>query len=71
LARAELEHVEYLHMDRSDPTEAVINLFREYILPKGTIIAWNKSFEMDVHRRMAESNAGARPNHRGHELDVL
>jgi hypothetical protein len=49
----EPEHVEYLHMDRSDPTEAVMNLLTEHILPKGTIIAWNKSFEMDVHRRMA------------------
>jgi len=55
----EPEHVEYLHMGRSDPTEAVINLLREHILPKGTIIAWNKSFEMDVHRRMA----GRMPGH--------
>jgi hypothetical protein len=55
----EPEHVEYLHMDQSDPTEAVINLLREHILPKGTIIAWNKSFEMDVHRRMA----GRMPGH--------
>jgi hypothetical protein len=55
----EPEHVEYLHMDQSDPTEAVINLLREHILPKGTIIAWNKSFEMGVHRRMA----GRMPGH--------
>jgi hypothetical protein len=55
----EPEHVEYLHMDQSDPTEAVINLLREHIVPKGTIIAWNKSFEMDVHRRMA----GRMPGH--------
>ena len=55
----EPEHVEYLHMGRSDPTEAVINLLREHILPKGTIIAWNKSFEMDVHRRIA----GRMPGH--------
>lgn len=50
----ELEHVEYLHMEQSDPTPAVIKLLEEYIGPKGTIIAWNKSFEMDVHRRMAK-----------------
>jgi Domain of unknown function(DUF2779) len=55
----EPEHVEHLHMDRSDPTEAVINLLREHLLPKGTIIAWNRSFEMDVHRRMA----GRMPGH--------
>jgi Domain of unknown function(DUF2779) len=40
-------------MERSGPTGAVINLLIEHILPKGTIIAWNKPFEMDVHRRMA------------------
>jgi hypothetical protein len=49
----EPEHVEYLHMDKSDPTQAVIDLLREHVLPQGTIIAWNKSFEMGVHRRMA------------------
>jgi hypothetical protein len=67
----EPEHVEYLHMDQSDPTEAVINLLREHILPKGTIIAWNKSFEMDVHRRMAGADAGTWADDRAHELDVL
>lgn len=40
-------------MERSDPTAAVVNLLTEHILPQGTIIAWNKSFEMDVHRRLA------------------
>jgi hypothetical protein len=49
----EPEHIEYLHMEQSDPTEAVLKLLVEHILPEGTIIAWNKSFEMDVHRRMA------------------
>jgi hypothetical protein len=58
---AEPEHVEYLHMDRSDPTEEVINLLRAHVLPKGTIIAWNKSFEMDVHRRMAGRAPGRGP----------
>jgi hypothetical protein len=51
---AEPEHVEYLHMEQSDPTDAVIKLLEEHIAPQGTVVAWNKSFEMDVHRRMAK-----------------
>ena len=49
----EPEHVEYLHLEQSDPTEAVVQLLQKHIGPTGTIVAWNKSFEMDVHRRMA------------------
>ena len=49
----ELEHIEYLHPDKSDPTESVATLLAEHIGPEGTIVAWNKSFEMDVHKRIA------------------
>ena len=49
----ELEHVEYLHMEQSDSSEAVVKSLSEHILDKGTIIAWNKSFEMDVHKKLA------------------
>ncbi len=53
-ADSEPRHVEYLHQEQTDPTEAVIKLLEEHILPGGTVVAWNKSFEMDVHRRMAK-----------------
>ncbi len=49
----EPEHIEYLHMEQSDPTAAVAALLEKYIGSEGRIVAWNKSFEMDVHRRMA------------------
>jgi len=49
----ELLHVEYLHMEQSDPTPNVLTLLEHHIGAEGTIVAWNKSFEMDVHRRMA------------------
>ncbi|MDB5224817.1 MAG: hypothetical protein JWO43_439 [Candidatus Adlerbacteria bacterium] len=52
-ADAEPTHVEYLHMDQSDPSEAVVALLEEHIGPEGTIVAWNKSFEMDVHKKLA------------------
>ncbi len=50
----QLEHVEYLHEDRSDPTEAVARTLREAIQPGGTTIAWYKSFEAGVNREIGE-----------------
>jgi hypothetical protein len=51
--QGELQHVEYLHMEQSDPSEAVVQLLQQNIGEKGTIVAWNKSFEMDVHKKLA------------------
>lgn len=48
----EPEHVEYLHEERSDPSERVAELLVENILPEGTVIAWNKSFEQGVNREL-------------------
>jgi hypothetical protein len=53
MAGAEMQHVEYLHMEQSDPSEAVVALLAEHIGEAGTIVAWNKSFEMDVHKKLA------------------
>ena len=48
----ELSHIEYLHRERTDPSEAVARLLKEHILPGGTIVAWNKSFEAGVNREI-------------------
>lgn len=50
----DLEHFEYLHMDSSDPTEAIILALRETIGPKGHIIVWNKKFEQGRNSELAE-----------------
>jgi len=50
----------YIGVEISEGTEVTVQKAAiTTILPKGTIIAWNKSFEMDVHRRMA----GRMPGH--------
>lgn len=50
----ELQHIEFLHPTRTDPSELVAKLLSEYIEPKGTIIAWNKSFEIGVNNEIAQ-----------------
>ena len=50
----ELEHIEYLHEDQTDPTENVAELLKEHIKPGGTVIAWHTSFEMGVNREIGE-----------------
>lgn len=56
----EPEHVEYLHEERSDPSEPVANLLAKHIESKGTVISWNKSFEQGVNRELA----GRVPQHK-------
>ncbi len=50
----ELSHVEYLHMELSDPAEDIVALLERHILPGGTLVSWNKSFEAGVNKEMAE-----------------
>ena len=50
---AEPEHVEYLHEERSDPSEAIAGVLVQHIDAKGTIISWNKSFEQGVNNELA------------------
>ncbi len=46
----ELEHVEFLHEELSDPSEKVAALLQKHIDPKGTVIVWHKSFEGMVNK---------------------
>ncbi len=50
---SEPEHVEYLHLDRSDPSQPVAELLAKHIQPGGTVIAWNKGFEQGVNKELA------------------
>ena len=47
-------HKEYLHEERTDPSEKVAELLNEWIGATGTVIAWNKSFEAGVNRELGE-----------------
>ena len=57
---SELTHIEYLHSERSDPTNQIIALLEKHIGSSGTIIAWNKSFEVGVNKELA----GRLPDHK-------
>lgn len=48
----ELEHIEYLHPDLSDPSENVALLLKQSISPMGTVIAWKKSYEARINREI-------------------
>lgn len=50
------EHVEYLHEERTDPSENVARLLEEHIKPGGTVISWNKSFEIGVNKEIGLRN---------------
>jgi len=50
----ELEHYEYLHTDKDLPFEDLLSNLRQQIGNIGSIIVWNKSFEMGRNNEMAE-----------------
>ena len=57
----ELEHVEYLHEECTDPTEKIATLLKKHIKPGGTIIAWHKSFEIGVNQEIGERLPAFKP----------
>lgn len=53
-ANAELEHFEFIEMNRIDPVPNFLTELRGVIGDKGSIIVWNKTFEGTLNKRMAE-----------------
>jgi hypothetical protein len=49
-----LRHIEYVHEEKSDPTDAIAKKLEQYIDPKGTVLAWNVGFERGVTEEIAE-----------------
>lgn len=49
-----LLHTDYVHVENSDPSEAVAKKLVEDIDPKGTVLAWNVGFERSVTNELAE-----------------
>lgn len=54
------EQIEYLDLDAGDPAERLANHLLEHIGESGSLIVWNKSFEMGRHREMAQMYAELR-----------
>lgn len=48
-----LEHIEYLHQENSDPSDAVAKMLVDSINPSGTVLAWNVGFERSVTNELA------------------
>lgn len=51
---SEPRHVEFLHVTSDDPTPGFAAALKEYIGPVGSIIVWNKKFEMGRNDEVAE-----------------
>lgn len=49
-----LLHTDYVHLENSDPSEAVAKKLIEDIDPKGTVLAWNVGFERSVTNELAD-----------------
>ena len=47
-ADGELEHFEFLHRENSNPVEELSKSLKETIGRKGTVLAWNDSFEKET-----------------------
>jgi len=54
----EPEHVEFLHLDRTDPTLAVAELLAQTIGPEGTVLVWYAPFERGVNKEIGERLGG-------------
>jgi len=51
---SELEHLEFLHIDKTDPTKFLVNSLKKNIGDKGSIVVWFKVFETSIHNKIAE-----------------
>jgi hypothetical protein len=50
----ELEHYEYIHLDKTDPIPTLLESLKKVLGEKGSIVVWNKSFEGSRNTRMGE-----------------
>ena len=58
-ADATIEHHEFLFTETGCPDGALIDALRRIMPRSGSIVSWNKSFEMTINRRLAERNPAA------------
>jgi hypothetical protein len=50
----QLEHVEYLHDEPSDPTERIAELLAKHVEPRGSVIVWYAPFERGVNAEIGK-----------------
>jgi len=53
---SELEHLEFLHIEDSDPSLLVVDSLKKHIGDEGNILVWFKNFETSIHNKIAERN---------------
>ncbi len=53
---SELEHKECLVMELADPVPTILAALMEHMDNEGTVMVWNKSFEMNRNKEMAASH---------------
>ena len=53
---ATIVHHEFLFTEPQCPDSVVIEALQQMIPPTGSIVTWNKSFEMTINKRLAERN---------------
>ena len=51
---AELEHIECLHEEASDPTTHVADLLSKHIAPGGSVVVWHAPFERGVNSEIGK-----------------
>jgi hypothetical protein len=51
---SEVKHFEYLHNKASDPMPALLKQLKNDIGENGTVLTWNKSYEIGCNNRMGE-----------------
>jgi hypothetical protein len=68
---AELAHHEFLFSEASNPDVPFIKALMEYLPTEGSIIVWNKRFEMGINKKLAERNPDYEPFLTGLNLRVI
>ena len=51
---AELEHVEFLHEQKSDPTDTATAMLAKHIAPGGSVVVWYAPFERSVNAEIGK-----------------
>ncbi|MBU0613558.1 DUF2779 domain-containing protein [Patescibacteria group bacterium] len=51
---SELEHFEFLYIDKNNPDLAFINELKKYLPENGSIIVWNKTFESGINEKLSK-----------------
>lgn len=50
----ELKHLEFLHIEDTDPTLKLVDSLRKHIGSRGNIIVWFKNFESSIHNEIGK-----------------